>query len=90
MADAIAHQRGRNYGQVVSKLVNGTSDDYFYNSKATYGLLVETGRAFQPDAKEALAVKDECVEGAKELLATAYDYSLKNGLEPAHPPKPTS
>lgn len=90
MADAIAHQRGRNYGQVVSKLVNGTSDDYFYNSKATYGLLVETGRSFQPDAKEALAVKDECVEGAKELLATAYDYSLKNGLEPAHPPKSSS
>jgi hypothetical protein len=89
MADAIAHQRGRQYGQVVSKLVSGTSDDYFYNSKATYGLLVETGKSFQPDSKEAVAVKDECVEGAKELLATAYDYSLKHGLEPAHPAKPS-
>ena len=86
MAEAIKSVRGREYKTTVSKVANGTSDDYFYQNDKVFSMLVEDGRAFQPKPEEAVAVKKECVEAGRKLLEYAAKYQIKYGLATAHPP----
>lgn len=86
MGEAMAGVRGRNYDEVVSEVVEGTSDDYFYHERKTFSTIVETGRAFQPTRAEALKVMQEGVAGARELLRYAQDFQAQNGLAQASPP----
>lgn len=75
---AIKQSRGRKYRIVVSKVVNGASDDYFYFKKGKFAFVLEDGRLYKPELTEALAVVRECTEGAKEFLKIALDWAGKN------------
>jgi hypothetical protein len=86
MNAAIKSVRGRDYGQCVSEVVDGTSDDYFYQNRQIYSMLVETGRAFQPKPEEAVRVMQECVGAAREILTFAQEHQERMGLALAHPP----
>lgn len=85
MGQAIHSVRGREYDKLVSEVVDGTSDDYFYQARKTYSMVVETGRTFQPKPEEALQVMREGVAGARAVLHFARDYQDRKGSEPAHP-----
>lgn len=79
--EAIASSRGRQYGVVESKVVEGASDDYWYHARGLYSTIIETARSFQPTESEALAVSSECARGAREVLEVAADYAeLGRGL----------
>ena len=78
--------RGRQYETVVSNVVNGASDDYFYHEKGLYSTIVEDAREFQPQVGEALMVTREIAAGAREMLHVALEYSQQHGLEKNHPP----
>lgn len=73
--EAIASSRGRQYGVVESKVVEGASDDYWYHARGLYSTIIETARSFQPTESEALAVSSECARGAREVLEVAADYA---------------
>lgn len=85
MNAAIKSVRGREYNQTVSEVVEGTSDDYFYQNRQLYSMLVETGRTFQPKPDEAVKVMQECVGAAREILSYAQQHQAKVGLAKAHP-----
>ena len=78
--DAIASSRGRQYGTVVSKVVEGASDDYYYHQRGIFSTVIETARSFQPTQKEALEVMTECARGAREALEFAADFADQFGL----------
>ena len=86
MSEAIAGVRGRKYDNVVSEVVDGSSDDYFYHDRKTFSTIVETGRAFQPKPAEARKVMQEGVAGARELLRYAMEFQSESGLAQASPP----
>ena len=65
---------GNRYSTVVSQVTKGTSDDHFYKVNDVYSTVMETGKEFIPDEKEALVVMRESVEGAKEYLEVAMDW----------------
>lgn len=88
MAGAIESVRGRRYETVVSNVVNGASDDYFYHEKGLFSTIVEDAREFQPPVPEALLVSREIAAGARELMHVAMEYSQRHGLEATHPPLP--
>jgi hypothetical protein len=75
MTDAIASSRGRQYRSVVSNVVEGSSDDYWYHQRGIYSTVVEAARSFQPTKKEALEVVTECARGAREALEFAADFA---------------
>lgn len=77
MAEAIESVRGRQYETVVSNVVNGASDDYFYHQKGLFSTIVEDAREFQPPVKEALMVSREIAAGARELMHVALEYSQR-------------
>ncbi len=85
MKDAIASSRGRQYRTVVSNVVEGSSDDYWYHERGIYSTVVETGRSFQPVKKEALEVMAESARGAREALEFAADFAEKDGWLAADP-----
>lgn len=87
MAGAIESVRGRHYETVVSNVVQGASDDYFYHQKGLYSTIVEDAREFQPAVPEALMVSREIAAGARELMHVALEHSRRNGLEATHPPR---
>lgn len=74
MQDAIAKRRGKKYDLIESKVVHGSSDDYFYFKKGKFAFVVENGTEFMPEREEAVQVVMENVEGAKEVMRMAYDY----------------
>jgi len=76
--DTITGSRGIKYDMVESKVVHGTSDDYFYYKKGAYAFVIEDGLKFKPPLQEALGIVAECTEGAKELLRVAREYGEKN------------
>lgn len=78
--DAIASSRGRQYRSVVSNVVEGASDDYWYNQRGIFSTVIETARSFQPAQAEAVAVMTECARGAREALEYAADFADKYGL----------
>ena len=73
MSDAIRSHRGTDYDLIESKVVNGSSDDYFYFKKGKFAFCIENGQAFRPELPEALQVKDENVNCVMELLRIARD-----------------
>lgn len=77
MSDAIATSRGHKYGVVVSNVVEGSSDDYWYHDRGIYSTVIETARSFQPVKDEALKVMTECARGAREALDFAADFADK-------------
>lgn len=85
MQSAIASSRGRRYETVVSQVVEGSSDDYWYHQRGLFPTVIETARSFQPTVEEALQVSTEAARGAREALEFAADYAEKHGLEKAHP-----
>jgi hypothetical protein len=86
MKDAIASSRGRSYDTVVSQVVNGSSDDYWYHERGIISTVVETARTFQPVKKEAVEVSLECARGAREALEFAADFADQQGLLAQHRP----
>jgi hypothetical protein len=86
MKEAIASSRGRQYRPVVSQVVEGSSDDYWYHERGVYSTVIETARSFQPSKEEALAVMTECARGAREALTFAADHADRHGLAKANPP----
>lgn len=85
MKSAIASSRGREYDTIVSQVVEGSSDDYWYHERGLFSTVVETGRSFQPSVDEAVKVAQEASRGAREVLEFASDYSRRFGLEKAQP-----
>lgn len=85
--DAIASSRGRQYRTVVSNVVEGASDDYWYNQRGIFSTVIETARSFQPAQTEALAVMTECARGAREALEYAADFADQYGLGRSTAPK---
>ncbi len=83
MQDAIASSRGRQYKAVVSQVVEGSSDDYWYHQRGVFSTVIETARAFQPTVDEALQVMKESARGGREALEFAADYAerLKSSNE---------
>lgn len=86
MRDAIASSRGRQYSTVVSNVVEGSSDDYWYHERGIFSTVVEAARSFQPAKAEALEVMTECARGAREALEFAADYADRHGLARTSPP----
>lgn len=80
MKDAIASSRGREYKPVVSQVVAGSSDDYWYHDRGIISTVVETARSFQPEKDEALSVSQECARGAREALQFAADFADRKAL----------
>ena len=78
MHNAIKGSRGKEYDMIESRVVHGTSDDYFYYKKGAYALVIEDGLQYKPPLNEALGIVQECTDGAKELLRIARDYGEKN------------
>ena len=72
--EAMEKVAGNRYSTVVSQVTKGTSDDHFYKMNDVYSTVMETGKEFIPDEKEALVVMRESVEGAKEYLEVAMDW----------------
>lgn len=85
MQSAIASSRGRQYDTVVSQIVEGSSDDYWYHQRGIYSTVIETARSFQPTPEEALQVAKEATRGAREALEFAADYADQHGLRSAQP-----
>lgn len=85
MTDAIASSRGRQYRSVISNVVDGSSDDYWYHQRGIYSTVVEAARSFQPTKQEALQVVTECARGAREALEFAADFADKRGLATTQP-----
>ena len=77
MQSAISSSRGREYKAVVSQVVEGSSDDYWYHQRGVYSTVIETARAFQPTVEEALQVMKESARGAREALEFAADYAQR-------------
>ncbi len=72
---AIKSCRGTKFERIESRVVNGTSDDYFYFMKGAYAFVIESGTEYKPDLSEALEIVKECSEGAKETLRIAKEYN---------------
>lgn len=82
MTDAIASSRGRQYEPVVSQVVAGSSDDYWYHDRGLISTVVETARSFQPELSEAVQVSQECARGAREALEFAADFADRQAASP--------
>jgi hypothetical protein len=74
MKDAVKNVRGKSYRIIESRVVNGTSDDYFHFKKDKYAFVIESGTYFKPKLPEALKVVEENTELAKELIRITDDY----------------
>jgi hypothetical protein len=80
MSNAIEQHRGKEYEPLISLIEEGAADDYFYQKKGIYSVVVESlilGDTYRPDLPEALEVVEEVSEGAKEFLRFARDYGNK-------------
>ncbi len=79
VSQAIEAVAGNHYKPIVSQIISGTSDDYFYHEKGVISTVMETGKAFAPPVEEALVVMEESVAGAREFMEAAIDLAPKLG-----------